>query len=292
MKNQFVLFVFAGVLALAGCRSFGPIDHYCSKDGLVVTQEDLRKHVIHVDRDGDFYEIPERDNGENQPIYKWAAADRIGKDLHEKQFEVMTNAYEKIFEGIDAYAATLGTNQLTLTLMLHGGLATPEKTLEKELEAVAAMKNDSGDSTYPIFINWRSGGLTTLNDHLFRIRDGEVFEYAKYTAIPVCLPAYLWKVVGDAPLAFLRSIRDNVKSFPFLSEVEKLREPPEGWSVSNRFHSPASDGYPCKWGESISYNLGYVSRVLFVPLTFSAGTPAWKGMKRRTHVELSREAAG
>jgi len=45
------------VLLTAGCRSaFGPLSPYPSRNNPMVTQEDMRLHVIQVDRDGDFYE--------------------------------------------------------------------------------------------------------------------------------------------------------------------------------------------------------------------------------------------
>ena len=184
------------MLVLAGCRStFGPVDPYCSKDGSLVTQEDLRKHVIHVDRDGDFYKIPERIDDKDQPIYKWAANSmRINQKT-----EGMTNAYKKIFKGIDDYVAQRAgeTNPLSITIMIHGGRATPTATLKQELESVGKMK---ADGTYPVFINWRSSEWTCLKDHFWRIRDGEVSKWAPWTGT-LYLSGYLIKAIGEAPLS-------------------------------------------------------------------------------------------
>lgn len=286
-KYMLLICLMAFTLLLGtGCQStFGPLDPHSSKVGLV-TQEHLRSHVIHVDRDGDFYEIPEQGTNSagvlyDQPIYKWAATDRARKDLHEKQNEEMTNAYQKIFAGIDDFAKDHDKSKpLKVSIVIHGGLSTPEAVLEEELEILPKMLDDD---VYPIFINWRSGAASTLKDHFFRIRDGEVTKTAKWTS-PIYIIGYTCKTIGEIPLAYWRSLRDHYKSTP--QDISSNVPPPTGWDAQGRYHfDPAhSDDYSYKWGESLLYPFGYIGRIPLTPLIFSLGTPAWDGMQRRCHV--------
>lgn len=267
-----------------GCRSsFGPVKPYPSKKNPEVTQEDMRFHVIHVDRDGDFYEIPETVAGKDQPIDNRIAENR---DL-KAQTGAMIAAYSRIFEGIDAYAASRAdqAKPLNLTLVIHGGLMPPSKKLGDELEALALMQEDD---VYPVFINWLSGPLTTTMDHFFRVRSGEVSEskVTYVTAFPY-MALYLVKTIGEAPIAWWRSLKYYYKGTT--QPVTLNASAPAGWDAEGRFHEAESENYRYKWSDGPLYIVGLPSRVIMTPFVFSWGTPSWKNMERRTHAMFIRQ---
>jgi hypothetical protein len=272
------------VALCSGCgTTFGPVKPYPSKKNPVVTQEDMRCHVIHVDRDGDFYEIPDRIRGRDQPIDCRIAEKR---DL-QAQREAMKKAYTGIFKGIDSFATNRldQSGPLTVTIIIHGGLMHPGKKLSDELEMLAMMREDD---VYPVFINWLSGPMTTLTDHFFRIRSGEVSEskVTYVTAYPY-MGLYLLKTIGEAPLAWWRSLKYYYKGT--IQPVMVNASAPEGWNTANRFHEPDSQNYRYKWSEAPIYLIGLPSRIILTPLIYSWGTPAWKGMERRTHAMFVRQ---
>ncbi len=276
----------AGLLVLfaAGCSTtFGPVKPYPSKKNPIVTQEDMRYHVIHVDRDGDFYEIPERVRGKDQRVDYRVAEKR---DLRE-QVAIMRAAYGGIFRDMDRHAADRvdPSRPLTVTIFIHGGLMPPEKKLVEEMEILALMREDD---VYPVFINWLSGPVTTMMDHFFRVRSGEVSEskVTYVTAVPY-MGLYVLKTIGEAPLAWWRSLKHYY--YGTTQPVKKNVSPPDGWNAEGRLHAAPSEDYRYKWSDGPLYVLGLPSRVIMTPFLYSWGTPAWKSMERRTHAMFVRQ---
>lgn len=114
------------------------------------------EHTLSVDRDG------------NVDLYENAAS--------EDSSTASCDLFHNLQKQIDLISRSVGaSDQERILIFIHGGLNLRSKSRERVLEqlpsisAVGAMEQDR---YYPIFINWRSGPLSTYAEQTFQIRDG------------------------------------------------------------------------------------------------------------------------
>jgi hypothetical protein len=95
-----------------------------------------------------------------------------------------------------------------LLIYVHGGLNSVADGIRRTKTQYQKIKDDQ---YFPIFINWRSAGLETYGRHLWRIRQGEKSDSAKYT-FPVYLVSDVLGSIGYAPKSLVVQGKHSIDS--------------------------------------------------------------------------------
>ena len=249
----------------------------------------IERHVIRIHKDGKRLH-PFKDKDQN-------------KDDEKAQ-------YEDIFKQIDVFLSQENSSEKNILIYVHGGLNHENDALERAVKAtkkICAPPNDSAvngvpgneasttekitkcTNTYPIFINWRSGPFTTLGDHYFRVRDGEVHENtAPYTS-PIYMVGDLAKTIGNTPMAWYhegyQAIRTSVR---YDNDDDNLSADREKYGVS-LIPKIADDTGSWNVGRKARWWVTAPIKIITTPFVFTFGTPAWDNMKRRTHTMFTAQ---
>ncbi len=263
---KFYLLLIVAVLSFltTGCGKYGPVPG----------QADIHAHVVNIGRDGEHYQLPDNDLQKisSRPI---------------KHEIIDSSEFDLIFTGIDSFlhepvnpCQQPATNKQIL-VFVHGGLNNRETSLKRAIADTQAMQCDN---IYPIFINWRSGAASTIGDHYFRIRDGEVAQSAWLTS-PFYLVGDLAKTIGNTPVAWyhegyqavnttwLDKSEDNLANDVKQHMVVLSKDNSKRWNFWRR----------AVWTVTAPFKL------ITTPPTFTIGKPAWDNMKRRTHTMFASE---
>lgn len=247
--------------------------HGCGgKFGPVTGQENARPHAVQVDRDGAVYEISDNCT----KIDSFAGSDRMQKCADNDQFacKEQIKTEDRVFNGIisalDEFTPRKSTTKHVL-IFFHGGTNNDLRSLKRVLKAREPMLDDD---VFPIFINWRSGPFTTLHDHYFRIRDGQVDKIAKLTA-PVYMVGDTFKILGNTPMVWWKEGQHSFKSV-FMREDNELMQ---FCNKNNVFCTKDNEEFHYK--RSGLWLLTSPVKIFSTPVAFTLGTPAWDNMKRR-----------
>lgn len=169
---------------LTGCASMR---------GLQPNEAYIEQHAIFVGRDGH------------------ALEPAVGKDAQAFPSDSAYRAYVTgIIAGIRADSVRRGGKHRIL-VRIHGGLNTLNSSLEASLAMSDSIKADTIAGYYPIFINWQSGLLSSLSEHLFNTRRGQYYPAFSLAGLPLT-PFYLASDLGQGlarfPLTGVRQLHN------------------------------------------------------------------------------------
>lgn len=241
------------VLALlaAGCSTAPVIEDPCAN-----------RHIVSIGRDGGLEVIepgrPIRENPGRQPK------------------AMMKQAFGHIVDGIDSLDPT-GSGPIDVVIFIHGGLNTKKTSLERAVDIYPLVLRDS-PGKYPIFVNWRSGPISTYSAHLGRIRQGEIFTTARLTA-----PVYLFSDVAtslvNAPKSWLvtggHMVETTVKRDD--SYLDAYTAGNHNVLFTGNKNSYERLGRTLKWLGTGPFKLATT------PFAYTMAKPAWDIMLRRTN---------
>lgn len=169
-----------------------------------------------------------------------------------------------------------------ITFIIHGGLVSWTTGLQEaivlSLAILSDKNNSSGNRSYPIFINWHSGGIDAYVEQLSKIRKGERIE-----------------LVGaiTAPIKFLSDIGRGIADTPSLGALEGKRL----YDTLDEKKLNSCIPKQLRWGGIVcpddlegtndvlatsKYFLMTPFRIISAPFINGAGRPAWENMVRRT----------
>ncbi len=169
---------------LAGCASMR---------GLQPNEAYIEQHAIFVGRDGH------------------ALEPAVGKGAEAFRSDSAYRAYVAgIIDAIRADSVRRGGKHRIL-VRIHGGLNTLNSSLEASLAMSDSIKADTIAGYYPIFINWQSGLLSSLSEHLFNTRRGQYYPALSAAGLPLT-PFYLASDLGQGlarfPLTGVRQLHN------------------------------------------------------------------------------------
>ena len=261
-----VVVILSFFILLQGCSSkFGPVDG----------QDKALSHVVQVGWDGNLYEIPEDKKEAINSSAGYRRMQQCAKGTTQAckdQKNAEQASFDAIINGIKEFTPASGGTKHVL-LYLHGGLNTREAALKRVIKDTEAMQKDG--NVYPVFINWRSGPMTTLKDHYFRIRNGKIENVAKFTS-PVYMVGDVVKILGNAPMAWWQEGKLSISSILGQDNAEVDND-------ESRKIYLTEDKSAKNIGRSAQWLLTSPFKVVSTPIVFTLGEPAWDNMKRRVH---------
>lgn len=242
------------------------------------TQEKLwiKRHVININKDGEY-----------RPLFTSLNTDTKSSSEKE-QYDLIINQIDAFLEKVNSCKSP--PNKKNILIYAHGGLNSDEAAIKRAVNATKEMipdpKNLACADTYPIFINWRSGPLTTLGDHYFRIRDGEISETAPYTS-PIYMAGDLAKTIGNTPMAWYHEGYQVINT-TFLSNDEQDLEN-DACRGEVFFDTEKDKEHRWNFWRRAVWVVTAPFKLITTPFVFTFGTPAWDNMKRRTHTMFTAE---
>jgi len=269
---------------MAACLVVG-----CSNlHGPVEGQSTARYHVIAVDRDGNYYPLPSNDaaridSSASFHALKHCYTDNSGeacRDALQRHRDTTTAHFDGIFGQILAFNRSEGGKK-RIVLYIHGGLNTRDGALERAVKAVGQMKSQG---IYPIFINWRSGLMTSLRDHYFRIRNGQLSRLAPLSS-PVYLLGDVLGTAAGAPVAWWKEAQHA-----FVSSVNREEKDRKLLTVGEdriRYRRPVSEETR-RFGRTAWWWVTGLPKIVTTPAVHTIGKPAWNNMLRRVDVQFAR----
>ena len=178
---------------------------------------------------------------------------------------------------------------LELVLIIHGGLVSRTSGLEQALSIAAAMERDRhqyGYARYPVFLNWRSGGVEAYRDQLLNIRKGERDPVLGRVTAPLVLGSDLLRGVAGTPAS---ATLEGKRLVDTLTGELRGCDPPSNSShrvtvVCPRVEEPSGETL-----ETTLYVAGTPVRIVTAPVINGPGRSAWENMLRRTRNPFWRE---
>jgi len=240
------------ILLLSGCSSLPAI-----KDDKAIG------HIISIGRDGELEEI-KKDQ-------------KIRLDPGEENIEKKADFYDQVLTGIRNYPKN-ANGEIEVLIYVHGGLNTKKNSLKRAQEKYKAIKYAGVENKYPIFVNWRSGPITTYSSHLARIRQGEVSNTAWLTS-PVYLLTDIANSLVNVPKSWLVNGEHAIKSAVFRDDdyLENYRDAKNGV-----FYTGSEEGFTT-WGRNLQWLVTAPAKLVSTPFTYTVARPAWDVMLRRTN---------
>jgi hypothetical protein len=112
--------------------------------------------VLAIDPDGYLNFLGCDEEGGNKP--EWCEVSRgESKEAKEKIYEKNLGKY------LDNIITNLRRSEKEMLIYIHGGLNGEDKALERAKKKYKLILNDKENPRYPVFVNWRSGPVTTYN---------------------------------------------------------------------------------------------------------------------------------
>lgn len=257
MRLLFSVLFLVFCLIATGCGKKYPI---------VPGQSEVQGHVINIGKGGEYRPLP------NTGMEKLLETQQL---------------FDLIFRGIDTFLKEENNScqhpsvNKNILIYVHGGLNSYENAMKR---VVAGTKEMKCAGTYPVFINWRSGPFTTLGDHYFRIRDGEVSKTARLTS-PIYLVGDLAKTIGNIPMAWYHEGYQVTKTTFLDNDEQDLEDDLQRQVVSLTKDNKDRWNF---WRRTVWVVTAPV-KLISTPFVFTFGTPAWDNMKRRTHTMFTTE---
>lgn len=137
----------------------------------------------------------------------------------EPEFKTYT---DRIFDAIDHKFSN--GNKKRILIHVHGGLKQRDLSLAwptNELWGSPLYKtilDSSKEGTFPIFVNWHSGLVSTYGDHLLNVRQGENTGTWGYLTAPIYLGIDIARGLIRAPLVWGSSFKNEVKTVPYFDD--------------------------------------------------------------------------
>lgn len=275
MKVYKIFFLLSASL-LMGCTfsKFGPLEG----------QNTVHKHIVQVDWDGNYYELPEKGKIDSSAGYNRVKICYNDEDdlscavAKQEQLAIANEHFKMIISNIETFDYKGGKRRIVI--YIHGGLNTREKALERDIEKKPLLVDEG---IYPIFINWRSGGFSSIKDHYFRIRDGEISRSAPLTS-PVYIVGDIFRTVGGAPMAWWKEGWHAWKSsYDRERKDTELMQKPDSWSSQVKFAKDQKSG---DLGRSALWWITSPAKIISTPVVHSLGKPGWDNMQRRVDTQF------
>ena len=179
-----------------------------------------------------------------------------------------------------------------ILISIHGGLNSISANIDRVENHYEDAKQDG---YYPIFIGWRSGAATTLNDRYFRVRNG--VDRSKWNTIPsspfyiasdllrgvAAIPESFW----DQGANFINGHRYRLSGFYEKDIQARLKD----------FEQPkvlyTGKGSDKSFGEQVTYAaiqvVPGILRLISTPLIEGVANQAWGIMQRRAKTLMYRQ---
>lgn len=262
---------------VSACTSYGPVKG----------QGTVRYNLIQVDLDGSYYELPA---SEEEKIDSRKAYDRVMvcyarkvdkkdcEDALKEQLAISKKQFKDIIGSIQSFKKwPPGNRPKRIVIYVHGGLNSREGALKRVIEQSALMESEG---IYPVFINWRTGAVSSLGDHYFRIRDGQISNRARYTS-PIYMIGDFFKTLGFAPMAWYK---EAIHSWDSSVHREKTNE--KLLTIGENTVACAEGDQSSSYGRTALWWGTSPVKVLTTPVVYSIGQPAWDMMQRRVDTQF------
>ncbi|MEW6594294.1 MAG: alpha/beta hydrolase [Thermodesulfobacteriota bacterium] len=244
-----------------------------------------------------YQEVIEGLDAKEQSVIKHHAIliHKDGKYIPQGNIQELPEQRDIIFEQIQTFLKGGGAcdpipDNKNILIYIHGGLNSEDVAIRRAIKATQQMIPDPQKlacaKTYPIFINWRSGPVTTLGDHYFRIRDGEEDKTAPFTS-PIYFLGDLARTVGNTPMAWCHEGYQVINA-SHSSALDLLGKDPEHLkkeAKENKLVFDSAKDEKNRWNlwRRAVWVVTAPFKIISTPFAFTLGTPAWDNMKRRTH---------
>ena len=140
-------------------------------------------------------------NGDGHPL------DPVDKrKLNDSEF---LEHIQSILDNIDARQPTNG--KIRVLIFVHGGLNTLKTGLKRAKELYQQILDDG---YYPIFINWRSGLVSSYSEYLLTARQGRTHRRLGPLTSPFFLVGDLGRGIAHAPVTWYHQAISDLKSTP------------------------------------------------------------------------------
>jgi hypothetical protein len=214
-----------------------------------------------------------------------------------------------------------------ILIFIHGGLNSSEDSVGRAAHLARAIRKSG---SYPIFVNWESGFVTSYRDHVFRINKGINEPLLRYfspvvvpgealidetSSIAEALPAWVAEFRHAAPFMERGSTAWKValQSYTYLQDCKLHPNPTctasdqsgdhhQAVDINENMRQCADDKHPCKdlvdnrtpserFFSRAAYVPTFPTKLLLPPVGIQAfGRGAWDIMYRRTATLFTTEA--
>lgn len=176
---------------------------------------------------------------------------------------------------------------------IHGGLNSVAQNVKRVAEHYGDAVNDQ---YYPIFVNWRSGAMTTLRDRYFGVRNG--------------VDSSLWVTVPSSPLYLLSDLLRGIAAIPeslwdqgsnLINTHRKRITDADEADIKTRkadfsdvnFYYTGRGKEKTVWGQ-VGYGIRQVVpgalRIVSTPLIEGVANQSWEVMLRRVKTLMYRQS--
>lgn len=259
MRQQLCLLI--ATVLLSACSSFS---------GTIT--EKTKYHMINIAEDGNVYP--------SNPGTYYYIFDEIDD---EKKVDSLSSEYNSQLEEI--ISKFKKSEKKKILLFIHGGLNTFEGSVERVKDNLSSIEDDG---IFPIFVNWRSGGVSSYWEHLTKIRDGEETNWAYATALPYFLSDIL-QGVAIAPVAYIEQGWAAFEDSALREDERKVCEfDPENFLGALDCPIGSDRGWGTAIGQSTYWWSTSAPKLVTTPFVYSFGKPAWDIMNRRARTMFFR----
>lgn len=266
---------------LLGCVSKPFADRYDSEEHAWL------KHVVVSDSRGkfDYHLLP--------PGYP--CLDEKGRG------EIEACHLDAVFAGLAEYI--IKTPEPRLLIFIHGGLNGAKTALKRVADDHLKIRNDN---SYPIFLNWQTGGVNAYVDQIYNIRQGERVEQgpfaliaAQRAATPIFLATDVAETVITAPVSWInQGTRLVSQAFEEFEPGSRLYNG-QGWGQITHRNNLIVDGSDedklDQLFETGRFLLTAPFKLITTPLIDTFGETAWNNMRRssravyRQHLDFDQK---
>lgn len=267
MHNSNKCMLTAAVLWLGGCSS------------LPVLEEKARYHQIAANTNGNFLSLFHPDNKSGDVPHQQCGLNQHLEILKQKVEAYLNDPNKK--------------KERQILISIHGGLNSIEDNIKRAEQHYETATNEH---YYPIFIGWRSGALTTLNDRYFRVRNG--VDRSRWVTIPSS-PFYLASDLLSGIAAIPESAWDQGANFAYThwnrfkgNYESDILERQEEFSQPHFFYTQKGDEKSLKEQAAYTFRqfIPGVFRIISTPLIEGVADKAWVIMRRRAKTLMYRQS--
>lgn len=237
--------------------------------------------------DAKFNQIAANINGNYLSLYEDNDSFQCGLNNH---LESLLNRIED-FKSVDINTG-IHYDKKRILVSIHGGLNTINHNIDRVNKHYDEAVNDG---YYPVFIGWRSGAATTLNDRYFRVRDG-VDRTGFWTAVssPLYMASDILKGIGSIPESFWGQGSNfydtHKKNFTDFDEQD-IGEYEKEYEGERFYYTGKGDdkGFWASLGYTARQVFPGVARLITTPLAEGGASEAWNMMERRAKTLIYRQ---
>ena len=228
--------------------------------------ESLDNYSVFVTRDSRFFDVGCGRASEIRRNTDLANTEELAENVAK-----LRDRTKNIFDTINDRKCEEDDCVKKIVFFIHGGLAT----INTNIPRTAMLRAQMVKSGYnPVFINWRSGFLSSYWDHLWRLRQGVTSKWAKTTSLPY-FASDLLKTVANVPWSWITEAyhawNSVGKDYDYV-EDEKYR-PANVSLVSN--DNKKNRRRMVRWW------ITSPAKVFTAPIVHTLGKPPWDVMRRR-----------